>query len=293
MLPEFGKIMQTDEDFVVPKAAADLQDLRAPVFDTKREQYLIKYGKNIKVNFFDRQLAINQQESEEIIDLENVSDRKTSWSPQGTYLIIIKPGCVQFCGGSSMVPIITLNQGTVEAVSMSPCEKYVLTYAPKADFGFTVWDFQMVSEIRTFELETDETADSFKWSQDGSYIAKKFKKQLDSGRVKEGVTVYELPSMEIIKDSAQKKTSITIGGIYEWHWAPARNMIVYTAHLDEVDENDLEAVAAAPEPKIGFIEVPSRNVLCAIPVKGARELTLTFHPLGNYLAVINRYKIRK
>ena len=176
-----------------------------------------------------------------------------------------------------MVPIITLNQSNVEAVTMSYCEKYVLTYAPKADFAFTVWNFQMVSEIRTFELEVGDNANSFKWSHDGTYIAKKFKKELESGRVKEGITVYELPTMDIIKDSSQKKTSITIAGIYDWSWAPARNMLVYTANLDPIDEEDV-AAANAPDPRIGFIEVPSRLTLGIVPIKGAQSLKMTFHP---------------
>ena len=36
LLPEYEKIMQTQEDFEMPEAA-ELEDLRAPVFDLKRE----------------------------------------------------------------------------------------------------------------------------------------------------------------------------------------------------------------------------------------------------------------
>jgi hypothetical protein len=36
-MPEFNKIMQTTEQFEMPQAAADLEDLRAPIFDIKRE----------------------------------------------------------------------------------------------------------------------------------------------------------------------------------------------------------------------------------------------------------------
>jgi len=37
LLPEFEKIMQTPEHFQMPKAAAEFKDLRAPIFDIKRE----------------------------------------------------------------------------------------------------------------------------------------------------------------------------------------------------------------------------------------------------------------
>ena len=47
LMPEFGKIMQTKENFEMPQAATNLQDLRAPIFDIKREQYFYKTGKTI------------------------------------------------------------------------------------------------------------------------------------------------------------------------------------------------------------------------------------------------------
>jgi len=43
----------------MPKAAADLRDLRAPIFDVKREQYFYTTGKNVIINKFDRTQAQN------------------------------------------------------------------------------------------------------------------------------------------------------------------------------------------------------------------------------------------
>ena len=69
--------MQTEEEFKMPQAVADLRDLRAPIFDTKRDQYVYKSGKTIYVNQFDRQKATNKQADESVVVLENVSDKKT------------------------------------------------------------------------------------------------------------------------------------------------------------------------------------------------------------------------
>jgi hypothetical protein len=52
LLPEFEKIMQTTETFEMPQAAAEYQDLRAPVFDIKHEQYFYKHGQNLNVDYF-------------------------------------------------------------------------------------------------------------------------------------------------------------------------------------------------------------------------------------------------
>jgi len=50
---------------------------------------------------------------------------------------------------------------------MSPCEKYVLTWSPRGEVGFTVWNFQMVEIIREFDSERDEDSTTYKWSFDG------------------------------------------------------------------------------------------------------------------------------
>ncbi len=50
-----------------------------------------------------------------------------------------------------MEPIITIPEPKVDSVSMSPCEKYVLTYAPMSKSPYIVWDFQLVEQIREFD----------------------------------------------------------------------------------------------------------------------------------------------
>lgn len=66
-----------------------------------------------------------------------------------------------------MTPIISLPQAKVHSVKMSPCERYVLTYSPMGNFGFTVWNFQMVEIIREFQQEREETEHTYEWSYDG------------------------------------------------------------------------------------------------------------------------------
>jgi len=57
LLPEFERIMQTKEELTMPSAAADLRDLRAPIFDVKREQYFYTKAKNVTINKFDKTKA--------------------------------------------------------------------------------------------------------------------------------------------------------------------------------------------------------------------------------------------
>jgi len=187
----------------MPQAAADLRDLRAPIFDVKREQYFYTRGKDVTINKFDRTQAMNGQPDEELVVVPNAADKPCKWSPQGTYLISIKADKVIFLGGETMVPIITLPQTKVTEVKMSPCEKYVLTFSPMANVAFTVWNFKMVEVIRELPITEGENIDTYKWSYDGLFLAKKFKTELrkegnDEIKTKVGLTVYELPSMQIL-----------------------------------------------------------------------------------------------
>lgn len=47
LFPEFEKIMQIKETFEMPQAAANFEDLRAPIFDIKSDQYFYKTGSNL------------------------------------------------------------------------------------------------------------------------------------------------------------------------------------------------------------------------------------------------------
>ena len=108
LLPEFDRIMQTSEELQMPQAAADLRDLRAPIFDVKRENYFYTRAKNVVINKFDKTQAMNGQPDEELVTLEGAAEKPVKWSPQGTYMISIKADKVVFLGGETMVPIITL-----------------------------------------------------------------------------------------------------------------------------------------------------------------------------------------
>ena len=158
-------------------------------------------------------------------------------------MILYKPDQVVFLGGEAMVPIITLPQSKVTHVKMSPCENYVLTFSPLADVAFTVWNFQMVSVIRELPIAGDEDIETFKWSHDGKYLAKRFRTELtkegtDEVKVKEGITVHELPSMEILKNNTGQKKSITVPGIRDWDWAPKRNTLIYSCFYSPEEDSE-------------------------------------------------------
>lgn len=178
-----------------------------------------------------------------------------------------------------MAPIISLPQQKVQSVKMSPCEKYVLTFSPMADVGFTVWNFQMVEVIREFQTERNEDETSWQWSFDGSYIGKRFRSEVEkdgSSKTKDGISVYELPSMELLKTQEGVKKSITIDSIEDWSWAPSKNLIIYTACLNQEEQS--EESKTIVDPRIGFLKIPERRFFGVKNFKSSESLKMVFHP---------------
>jgi uncharacterized protein with WD repeat len=88
--------------------------------------------------------------------------------------------------------------------------------------------------------------------------------------------------MELIENDEGQKKSITIEGIEEFQWCPAKNIIVYSAFPEE--NNSI--------PRIGLIEVPSRRTTIKT-FANSNNFILYFHPQGSYLAVMNEYQQKK
>mmetsp|Transcript_31429 Transcript_31429/g.48043 ORF Transcript_31429/g.48043 Transcript_31429/m.48043 type:complete len:522 (-) Transcript_31429:13-1578(-) len=190
-----------------------------------------------------------------------------------------------------MKPILTINQPKVEAVKFSPCERYLVVYQPKNDLPYSIWNFHNHEVIREFEQDHGEDANTFMWSFDGNFIAKKLikntKVETEDGEIeveKQFIAVYELPSMRLCEDSDGNRTSIIANGLKEVEWAPNSNHLVYTIFPQESDN---------AFPKVVFQEVPSRLKAHEHTFKDSKELRMYYHPQGNYLAVMNQFMIKK
>ena len=212
------------------------------------------------------------------------SDQPFLWSPKGTYMILIKSDKVEFVAGSTMIPVLTINQPKVETVVFSPCERYVMMYLPKNENTYEIWNFVTNKKMREFGQEIGEDAQTFKWSFDGNYLAKieKKTKEIDGQEVeKTYIRIYEIKENEVVstQDSDGNKTPIPVNGLQKFLWMPNRNVLVYSSIPS--DEN--------AKPRITFQEMPSRQVLKIHPMNESQEMDLYYHPQGTYLAVVNRY----
>lgn len=170
---------------------------------------------------------------------------------------------------------------------MSPCERYVLTYNQSSKKeAFIIWNFKLAEKIRSFEKEMFDKQDSYKWSFDGNYIAKKFMtdkvNELGERKAKTGLSVYELPSMDLLAKDGVKK-SITIQGIEKFFWSPTQNFICYSAQPE--GDNQL--------PRYGFLKLPQRRFVQEIMQKDAEDFEIIFHPQGLFTAIVIKRKEKK
>ena len=83
--------------------------------------------------------------------------------------------------------------------------------------------------------------------------------------------------MEMTKDKSGRKTSHSVPGIGSWDWAPASNMLIFTQNVISTSFMD-EEKPSGPDPKITFLDIPSRDEKATKVMKGSSKLEMTFHP---------------
>lgn len=266
--PDFDKIMAIeDKSAEASSSATDYLELNAQLLETKKTEYAYQVGKNITLNALHGQSKVLVNLSEEETKSKYAdfhTDKPMQWSPKGTYLISIRSDKVEFIGGSKMTPILTINEPKVESVLFSPCERYLMVYQPKNELVYTIWNFQTHEKLRDFDQQKGEDGNTFKWSHDGSYIAKVAKKLIQKEKVegeeapeeeeeeyKTLISIFELPSMKLLKDLDGNRTSIPVDGLQEFQFMPNKPILVYSSAPK--DTNML--------PRITFIELPSRRSL--------------------------------
>ena len=80
-------------------------------------------------------------------------------------------------GGPSWKKITKLNHGGVKLIDFSPCERFLVTWAPEADQAnaLIVWNLQTGEKARAFQgAKGDEQMEwpAFQWSHDDEYFAR-------------------------------------------------------------------------------------------------------------------------
>ncbi len=193
------------------------------------------------------------------------------WSPQGTYLATIHNQGVALWGGDEFKEQHRFAHKDVKLVSFSPCERYLLTCNyDKSKAAFIVWDICKAQAIRSFPKcsstsdASDDSAqapDFFKWSHDGSFLARKGKDR---------ISIYELPGLMLLNRKSLKAT-----GVEDFEWCP-KELSILAYWAPEQDNTPA---------RVSVVDIPSGKDLRQKNLFNVRECRLHWHPDGTYLCV--------
>ena len=198
------------------------------------------------------------------------SDSYVSWSPKGTYLATFHRLGIMLWGGPSWKKLLKLNHGGVKLIGFSPNEKYVVSWSPESDQtqALIVWDVKTGARLRAFQgakPDGEMPWPAFLWSHDDAYFAR---------LGDDCIYCYESSSMKLIKDKADKRSSVKVEGVRQFMWSPTDNII--SMWIPEHTNNPAKVV---------LMELPSRDELRQKNLFSVADLRMTWHEQGHFLCV--------
>lgn len=199
------------------------------------------------------------------------------WSPYGTFLASVHSKGVCLWAGTGFDRFARFPHTGVIAIDFSPCETYLVTYAPPesrwADDtnALRVFDVQSGEMRRGFSL-LHQQGDSgnqlpcwpyLQWSSDEKYVAC----PKPGGN---GISVFETENFTLLD-----KKHVTIEGLRNFQWSPAHPIIAYYCE---------ERTAESAPAEIGLLAIPSKQKLRAQRIFSVSEAELFWNKHGDRLA---------
>jgi len=243
------------------------------------DQYLIvKLGmQKGGVQGNDVQVCLNSvPEPTELLNRVGGTDTIAKWSPLGTYLATFHSRGVALWGGEKFEKINRFAHPNAEFIDFSPCERYLITFAPKAERHYdnpdvlVIWEIRTGAKKRSFSELYKSPWPILKWSHDDKFFAKMGPDML---------SVYETPSFRLLDNK-----SIKIPDLRDFSWSPSDNIIAYW--ISEDNERPARVV---------LLEIPSRNEVRAKNLFNVADCRMHWQKAGDYLCVkVDRYtKVKK
>uniref|UniRef100_A0A915BDB4 Eukaryotic translation initiation factor 3 subunit B n=1 Tax=Parascaris univalens TaxID=6257 RepID=A0A915BDB4_PARUN len=198
------------------------------------------------------------------------------WSPFGTFLASVHSMGIALWAGKKFDRFIRMQHENVLMLDFSPCERFIVTYAPPENR----W-VEDLNSLRIFEVQTGEMRKGFsllhqqhdnnslpcwpyfQWSSDEKYVA-----CLKPGG--NGLSIYETEHFTLLD-----KKHVTIDGLRSFQWSPSRPVIAYYCE---------ERTADSAPAEIGLMEIPSKVKLRAQRIFSVSEVELFWNKNGDRLA---------
>jgi len=225
----------------------------------------------------DVQVMLNSSpEPQELLDRNSGTDTIAKWSPLGTYMATFHGKGIVIWGGKDFEKINRFAHPYAEFIDFSPNERYLVTFAPKAERMYDnsevliIWEIRTGAKKRTFSEIYKSPWPVIKWSHDDKFFAK---------MGPDAISVYETPSFRL-----QENKSIKISGVRDFSWSPSDNILAYWV----AEDKDVPA-------RVTLLEIPSRNEIRAKNLFNVAECRMHWQKSGDFLCVkVDRYsKVKK
>lgn len=150
------------------------------------------------------------------------SDTFIRWSPYGTYLATVHKQGIALWGGEKFEQIVRFTHVGAQYFDFSPCEKFIVTYAPPKSKYTDVTDAVKVWTVRTGELKRSFSAAGdavkkwphFKWSCDDKYFATLAKD--------DSIYIYETATFTLLD-----KKPVKLESVRDFQWSPNQPIFAY------------------------------------------------------------------
>lgn len=288
---EFERLIKISDEYHEPKFA-DLIDLYSYAMDEANDQFMMRESNQIyvKMNRIPNKSEVNvdaMDKHETLVGpgkaVSIATKSNAYWSQHGRYLVVFQKDNVQLYGGSGFDLVREIIHTGVSAATVSPCERYIITYSSTADAeegNYKFWQIDTGEFKRSFAFDEYTTKESgpnvFSFSYDGNYCAK---------LITDHVVVYELPGMEmLIDESLNRRVGIRIDGIQSFQWSPSKSMFAYW--MKNTKKETLP-------PKIGFVNIPNRKTIAEREINNGYELKFEWSADGTKLISMNKLKRKK
>ena len=208
-LDDYHKYMAIPDEEVElkPPPYEPSENLKGWLLDEQaRDQYVVRYNEETEIWWNDA--VKGQQDTDPAYAKRNWTDTYINWSPRGTYLATFHRLGIMLWGGPSWKKLLKLTHGGVKLIDFSPCENFVVTWSPETnqDKALIVWSVKTGAKLREFQGHVPKEGGpdhmewpAFRWSHDDSYFAR---------LGDDCIYVYESTTMKLIKDKAEKRTSV-------------------------------------------------------------------------------------
>jgi len=271
LFTDFEKYEDISDDWEepTPKPYQDQGNLREWLLEPDAaDQYSVIYEGGEVVSIFSNGIP----DAVEVKTRKNWTETYVKWSPLGTYLATCHSKGIALWGGQDFHQLQKFAHTGVEYIDFSPCEKYLVTFSPRASTSdeptaIVIWDTRTGARKRAFHADDPPMLPAFKWSHDDKFFAR---------MTKDGtLSIYETPSCGLLD-----KKSIKVPGMRDFSWSPKENILAYWV----AEDKDVPA-------RVVLQEIPSRNEIRVKNLFSVADCKMHWQKSGDYLCVkVDRYK---